>query len=307
MPDAVLTLTEKPPAPPKADFAFEIDFQKGSGSASRVFSATHEFIKACERLDHELVQCIDTNIETVLILEDIQAGSIKTWLRNALDATDDDALKTLDWKPLVGKYLVRAKYAVLSWIDNESVPRSLPELRQEIQKIAAETDVRYLPDYTAPSPTALMNAVRDFQAVKEVLADGDRARFLTHDGDIEMNLAVRFPIEDIEALAVARTIESPESQMILAVKRPDYLGTSKWELRHGRKTIAAKIEDTAWLDRFQRRQVEVRPGDALQCMVKVESLYGFDNELMVERYTIVEVMNVLENTYRMPELPLDSA
>jgi hypothetical protein len=305
MPDAIITLAEKLPAPPRADFAFEIDFQRGSGSASRVFEATHEFIKACERLDHELVQCIDSSIETVLILEDIQSGSIKTWLRNALTSIEDDALKTLDWKLLVGKYLVRAKYAVLTFIDKETENRSLPDLRKEIQKIAAETDVRHLPDYRAPSPTALTTAIRDFQSVKERLSEGDRARFLTHEGDVEMNLSVRFPIEDIEALAVARTIESPETQMILAVKKPDYLGTSKWELRHGRKTIAAKIEDAAWLGRFQRRQVEVRPGDALQCTVKIESLYGFDNELIVEKYTIVSVIEVLENTYRLNELPFE--
>lgn len=303
MPDAVVTLTDKKPAPPRADFAFEIDFQRGVGPASRVFSATHDFIKACEALDAELVQSIDSSIETVLILEDIQVGSIKTWLRNALTAAEDDALKTLDWKPLVGKYLVRAKYAVIRWIDDDSHPRSLPDLRREIQQIAAETDVRHLPDYSAPSPTALTNAIRDFQAVKDRLVPGDRARMLTHDGDIEMNLSVSFQIEDIEALAVAKTIETPASEIILAVKKPDYLGTSKWELRHGKRTITAKIEDSSWLSRFQGRQVDVRPGDALQCVVKIEMQYGFDNELIAERYTVITVNDVLANRYQILELP----
>jgi hypothetical protein len=305
MADAIVTLTDKMPAPPRADFAFEIDFQRGVGPASRVFSATHDFIRACEALDAELIQSIDSSIETVLVLEDIQVGSIKTWLRNALTATEDDALKTLDWKPLVGKYLVRAKYAVIRWIDDDSQPRRLPDLRREIQQIAAETDVRHLPDYAAPSPTALTNAIRDFQSVKDRLVPGDRARLLTHDGDLEMNLSVSFQIEDIEALAVARTIETPASEMILAVKKPDYLGTSKWELRHGKRTISAKIEDANWLGRFQGRQVDVRPGDALQCTVKIEMLYGFDNELISERYTVLKVIEVLANRYQNMELPFE--
>lgn len=301
---ATVTLTDRKPDPPAADFAFEIDFARG-GPASRVFSATHEFIKACERLDAELVQSIDSNIETVLVLEDIEAGSIKTWLRNMLRATDDDALKTLDWKPLVGKYLVRAKYAVIRWIDDDSAPRSLPELRREIQQIAAETDVRHLPDYSAPSPAALITAVQDFQAVKDALIAGDRAKLITDDGDIEMNLSVRFPIEDIEALAVAKTISQPSAEMILAVKKPDYLGASKWELRHGKRTISAKIEDAAWLQRFQNRQVDVRPGDALQCMCAIELLYGFDNELIAERYTVAEVLTVLQDQFRVQEMLFD--
>jgi len=305
---ATLELTDKMPAPPRADFAFEIDFVKGVGPASRVFAATHEFIKACEALDAELVQSIDSAIETVLVLEDIQEGSIKTWLRNALSAVDDDGLKTLDWKPLVGKYLVRAKYVILQFLDDDSGPRSLPDLREELRRIASESDVRYLPDYAPPSPTALVSALRQFQAVKDHLVDGDRATLLSQHPSIppyEFNLKVRMDVEHIEELAVARTITQPEVEMILPVKKPDYLGSSMWGLRHGKRNIEAKIQDEAWLRRFQNREVDVRPGDALQCKVATEYLYGHDNELLTERYTVVSVIAVLVNRYESPELDFD--
>lgn len=302
---AEISLSSKRPQPPKADFAFEIDFKKGEGSASRVFAATTDFIRACERLDAELVQAIDANIETVMMLEDIEIGSIKTWLRTALRAVDDDAIKTLDWKPLVGAYLVKAKYAVIRWTEDTDAPKSLPDLRREIQRIAAETDVRHLPDYSPPSPTALIGAMRDFQTVKSHLIEGDRAIMVTPQGEIEMNLTMRWPIEDIEALAVARTIDMPAAEMILAVKKPDYLGTSKWDLRHGKRTIQAKIEDEEWLRGFQHRAVDVRPGDALRCVVRLEHLYGHDNELLMERYTITEVKEVMVDRYVIDELPFE--
>lgn len=307
---ATVTLTDIKPLPPKADFAFEIDFVRGVGPASRVFAATHDFIRACEVLDAELVQAIDSSIETVLVLEDIQEGSIKTWLRSLLLAADDDALKTLDWKPQVGKYLVQAKYAILRFTDEGAGTRGLPDLREEIRQIAAETDVRHLPDYAPPSPKALINAIRDFQGVKDRLVDGDRARFLSDvEGvpDWEFNLSIRIPVESIEELAVARTIQVPAAEMILPVKKPDYLGDSKWSLRHGKRNIDAKIEDEAWLRRFQNRQEDVRPGDALRCLVRTEYLYGHDNELLTERYTITEVLEVLINRYTSPELPFDDA
>lgn len=304
---AEVSFTRRKPDDPAADFAFEIDFKRGEGSASRVFTAINAFIKGCEKLDEELLAAIDSHIETVLVLEDIEAGSIKVWFRNVLRATDDDALKTLDWKPAVGKYLVRAKYAVLRWIDDDTAPRNLPALAREIQQIASETDVKHLPDYSAPGPTALLSAVSDFQSVKDQLLSGDKAKYVPGGSDppLEMNLAMRLDVEDIEALAVKETITFPAAPMILAVKKPDYLGDSKWELRHGKRTISAKIEDDSWLKRFQGRQVDVRPGDALKCNVVIEYHYGHDNELLTEKYTILRVDDVLVDTFKQEALDLD--
>jgi hypothetical protein len=296
---------DSPEPPAGADFAFLIDFRKGEGSASRVFAATHDFIKACEALDAELVQSIDASIETVMMLEDIEVGSIKTWLRSALTSVDDDALKDLDWKHAVGAYLVKAKYAVIRWTEAEDAPNQLPALRWEIQRIAAETDVRHLPDYAPPSPKALINAMRDIQRTKDHLIPGDRAVMITPVGEVEMKLTVHWAIEDIEALAVARTLTQPASEMILAVKKPDYLGNSQWDLRHGKRTIQARIEDEAWLRLFQQRAVDVRPGDALRCTVRLDLLYGHDNELLVERFTILSVLEVLVNRFSIDELPFD--
>lgn len=302
---AELTLTTRRPEEPVADFAFYIDFKKGEGPASRVFSATHEFIKACERLDRELVSSIDASIDTVMVLEDIEAQSLKTWFRSSLRAVDDQALKDIDWKPLVGKYLVRAKYMVLRWMDDDETPKSLPELGREMQKLAAETDVRRIPDYAPVSPSALIDAVRDFEGVKDHFVEGDKASLVIPDGeDIDFNLSMRLDVEDIEALAIKEIQVHSVPSMVLIVRKPDYLGTSMWDLRHGRRALSAKIEHEEWLRQFQNRRVDVRPGDALKCAVRIEMMYGHDNELINEKHYIEKVQEVLESQYEQPALPL---
>ena len=250
---AELTLTTRRPEEPVADFAFYIDFKKGEGPASRVFSATHEFIKACERLDRELITSIDASIETVMMLEDIEASSLKTLLKNGLYALDDQGLKDFDWRPIVGKYLVRAKYMILKWMDDGSAPRNLQALGQEIKKIASETDVRHIPDYTPISPTALINAIRDYEAVKDHLVDGDKASMVMPDGEeVDFNLSTRLDIDEIEALAIKEIQKHWVPAMVLFVRKPDYLGTSMWELRHGKRPIAAKIEHQEWLKKISK-------------------------------------------------------
>jgi len=219
-----------------------------------------------------------------------------------LRVTDDQALKELDWKPAVGKYLVRAKYAVLRWIEDDEAPKDLPALGREIQKLASETDVRHLPDYTPVSPRALIDAMQGFQSVKDHLVEGDAASVITPDGELDMNLSMRWDIESLEELSVKDRVSYNVPSMVLMVKKPDYLGTSMWDLRHGRRSLSAKIEDDDWLKKFQGRQVDVRPGDAIRCQIKIEMQYGYDNELIGEKYVVEKVHEVLENQYIQSQL-----
>ena len=141
----------------------------------------------------------------------------------------------------------------------------------------------------------MIQALQDYQAVKQRLLPGDRAYYRSINGDHEVDRELHFDSEQIERLAVRETITQPPATMLLLVKRPDYLGKARWDLRHGKRPLQAMIADEEWLGRFQGRQIDVRPGDALKCRVEVEMLYGFDNELISERFVVVEVLDVLRD------------
>lgn len=288
-------------------FEFIVNFRKGEGAASRVLLAANDFVQACERLDAELVKSIHSGIQAEVVLDDIQSGSLKLILRNVLHAVDDEALRALDWKKAVGAFLLKAKYQVLVWADDQEAPRKLTEVRRAIQTAAAETEVRQLPDYAPPTPAALIRALEDLQSVKNRLIAGDHASYKSPFGDHELDQAVTFTPEQIEQLAVRETITQPVASMILAVKRPDYLGRAQWDLRHGKRTLQVTIADEAWLKQFQSRQVDVRPGDALKCQVEIELLYGFDNELIGEHYRVTQVQEVLRDELHQSDLPLGPA
>lgn len=276
-------------------FEFIIDFVRGEGGASRVLLAANDFVKMCERLDRELVKSVHTGIETEVVLDDIQSGSLKLVLRSVVRGVPDEALKDLDWKKAVGAYLVIAKWKFLEWADDPEAPAKLAEIRRSLQATAAATEVRHLPDYSPPPPGAIIQALQDFQAVKAKLLPGDRAWFSSNFGNHEVDQEVNFDEDEIERLAVRETITQPPVTMLLLVKRPDYLGKARWDFRHGKRPVQAVIADMDWLTRFQGRQIDVRPGDALKCSVQIDMLYGFDNELLSERYHIVEVFEVLRD------------
>ena len=299
--------TKKPKIPTDVDFAIYIDFKKDLERPQRVFQTAEALIRALQKIDSLLCGSIDSKITPVMMLEEIESGSLKIWLKNTLEAVDDQALKELNWKQIVGKYLVKAKYVIINWCNNgqqNENKESLLKLSNEIKKIAHETNVRYLPDYKALSVPELVDSIKDISQAKNFLDKQDKLQYIAGSDEepLDFNLSIDWTPEKFEDLLTNEIVEYPEAPMILAIKKPDYLGLSGWEFRHGKKKIIAKIEDEQWLKDFQDRKKDVRPGDALRCKVKQIFHYGYDNELIAEKYSITKVDDILENKYKQPDL-----
>lgn len=289
---------DEPSEPAKGAFAIFITFHKEAERPQRIFRAIDGMITALEKLDVALAGSIDPSIEPVLLLEDIEAGSIKVWLRDKLKHVEDQSLYELDWRPMVGKYLLRAKYAFIEWVNDEEARTSssgISDLRTRIKQLASSSGVRKIPAYSSPSAPDIIDAGEEFGRALSQLDSRDTAEYISEAGTTSFNLRQDWANLGLSDLSVKEAITAPPTKMLLTVRRPDYLGDAQWEFRHGKRSIRAKVTDHKWLSSFQSRKVDVRPGDALRCLVEVTSSYGFDNDLISEQYLITEVLDVLED------------
>ena len=133
---------------------------------------------------------------------------------------------------------------------------------------------------------------------KRNLSPGDSMQYIPKDNEpVDFNLVAVWEMKELEEMSIKETTRFQNMQMNLIVKKPDYLGTSTWEFRHGAApNFFARVNDEEWLRQYQKeRKFDIRPGDALKCLVTVEFSYGFDNELIRTTYTIEKVVQVLEN------------
>ena len=288
------------------DFYIEIDYKKGSGSPSRVFRAMSDLIDALQDTDRSLIRTLDSKLNPVLLLEDVETGSIRSWLRQEIERVDDDAIKSGDYKKVIALYLVRCKYAIIRFLDKKtdlSDTGELEELENHLLKVAEDTDIKMLPAY---EPVPREKLVRNIEKINNALAplnDDDSATFVSQEGETEFNLTLYISPETIEDLITAETIES-EMQMIIKVKKPDFLGVSQWDFRYDNRTISATIIDSNWLEKFQSGQIPIVPGDAIRAKVLTQVRYGFDREVVATHYTIVEVLEVIhrDDTFQPPLL-----
>jgi len=255
-----------------------------------------ELIETFHEFDRSLVKSIDSNIEPVLILEDIETGSIKSWLSNLIEAVDDDALKNLDWKPAVGKYLVKAKYITIDFLNGRTKITDASEVKQlenQLHEAAKETDVKWLPVYEKISTKSLLHNIEQISSSLSHLQHNDNASYIiADDRKVGFNLEFKMVPESIEDLLTKDKIIS-KSEMILKIKKPDYLGESKWDFRHGGRSFPAKIIHIDWLKSFQDREIDIRPGDSVRAIVEMTNKYDFDDELIGTDYSILKIIEVI--------------
>lgn len=285
----------------KADYCITLNFERGSESPSRVFRSMTELIDAFASLDKQLVGTIDTRIEPVILLEDIEVGSLKVWLKNVMEGLPDEALARADWKMIVGHYLVRAKRVLLDWCDKRvtvTTREEVVDLQKRLQNLAEETQVNRIPAYGTIDAKELLLRTRAISGALSHLRGEDRVSFGDSEGEVPFNMQFQVSPESLEEILTDRII-THEAGMILKVKRPDYLGEARWDLRHGKRAIEARILDEDWLKRFQARMVDVRPGDSLDAHVRIEVRYGADGEMVAERHEILKVRDVVRPPFQL--------
>ena len=234
-------------------------------------------------------------VETVAVLEEVARRSRSLWLRVQAAGQEQSSLL---------KFLARGTLAIIAWMDGSST-HQLADLQQAIRVLAWGTSVTTSTQPVLPSSADLVSAIAAWQKAKAGMAAGSSVRITTNNGSADLNLGKT--IAEPKALLQTRKLTNHSADMIFVVEMPDYQATGQWRLKHGEIRTAAYCEPGTLLDRFYRRELDVRPGDALRCRVDFETSYGPDHEVLAERYRIVEVIEVLPAARSADVQPLQPA
>jgi hypothetical protein len=280
-------------------FALEIDFQPGVGDPSRIFQTAIDLIKEIKVFDRELAKSIDVVIRPQLLLQEVEEGSLRIWLITALHALDDDALKSGDWKKLVGSFLFKAKYKFLEYLqasgdDLRGDALGLEAFRAELLREIQELEVSRIPNPVLPPKSFFVQQIVQISTAVSSLAPNERVLLEAPTGErVEINRSIHLSQEDIERLTTLEE-KSFDSEVILPVKKPDFLGSSKWEFVYEGHSIEAKMLDGTWMDSFRHKKIPLLPGASLQVLLRQNIAYGSDNEQLGMRYSILQVFRVVD-------------
>lgn len=279
---------------PSEFFNLYINFEKSSSNPSRVFKTMSEMLDGFQVIDSHLLAPFNLKVEPILLLEDIQTGSLRTVVKNVLRGVDDEAINNLNWKKILGGFLLQGKHSLLKWIETrERIEnrQDLEVLSKEIYQLAGQTQILHLPTYSPIPLSIIANDISLISSALQHLGPNDYADYQAAGITSKFNNRFIFDAEFTEEILTQEVITN-KSTVLIQVKKPDYLGESMWEFKHAEHLIKAKIEDAEWLKRFQLRKVEVLPGDSLRVILETSTHHGADGEEIVTYYKVLKILEI---------------
>jgi len=285
-------------------FGLKIDFAKNTEDPARVFRALSGLIDFCQYFDKSLVRALNLDIKPILLLEDIDQGSITGWLKNSFRTSKNEIITDRAIWQALSRYLNTAKRIFIDFFRDRDTVESLEEITGLQRKLLHLAEASPLSTRTICGPVSqreLLEGVDKFQLPLRELMVADKAYYLLNEESSSINLDLNISASQIEKILLGEVLEN-EQEMILKIKKPDYLGDSKWVFRHGKRTIEAKMNDLEWMQSFRRREIPVVPGDAFRAVIRSVTKYDFNGELLSEQISVQRVIEVIPDIYEQLSL-----
>jgi hypothetical protein len=278
----------------EGEIGLVIDYQPGKMLAINLLQAAMGMIESLDRLDAVLLSSVDTALEPVSVLNDVQHSSLKLLLARALKHTPDDLIGNLDWKKWAGGLLVKGKYILLNKLEADA-----PELQRTL--IELEADYKQAPanlvGYKPPTVSDVRDALDGVAKARSALP-GQLVRVQTEFGDIYIPEAstqpLEVPIQEPDQVVTNRGVE------YFKVKSPDMLGSAQWTVLRNNRTTKVDMLHQGWVDAYHRREHAIQPGDSLKCNYEESISYDANGNELDRHLAIVEVLDVISPPLQRP-------
>jgi hypothetical protein len=269
----------------EGEIGLVIDYKPGQSRALDVLGGAMALIQSLDDLDRALLSSVNTELEPVSILNDVQHSSLKLLLARVLKKVPDEHLNGLEWKKWVGGILVKGKHGLLKKLDADA-----PQIAAEIAKLEPfYKSAPGLAGYEVPRVQDVQIALKNISRARSLLPT-DGVVVQTELGDIVLPYS-NLMAENPESPAVV-TSRVNRGREFLKIRYADMLGRAQWTVLRNGKNARVDIMHQDWLNAYHQRTVVLLPGDSIDCTFEETVDYDAENTEINRRLSIVEVHSI---------------
>lgn len=281
----------------KAEYSYDVklDYKPGVSDPAKTFVAYSEIIKSFKRIDGLLGRSLSHGSTCKQTLEDIQIGSLTTKIKSLFEYPEDELMDEPQYaEEDVEDYFASGTAAIFGAMEDGeiSTEAQVEGIQDEIEKIAEHHRINRSFAYSKPSASELLDVLKEVSESTGMLTENESISYLSKKLEISLPRNVTVDVEKIED-EMKKKIVTGKRELILKIKKVYLIGNAKWEFKHGKNTIDAKILDQSWLDRFHSKSVAIAPGDSLEVVVEITEEYDKYGNLISDNYSIEKVLNII--------------
>ncbi len=282
------------------DFQIHLEFQKDSRRPERVFQSMSNLTLALKHFDILLAGSINREIQSHILLSDIKGGSIRSFFSSILKNIDDDDLRNINLHRIIGKFLVMGKHKVLNETNRLEKIESINDvtaLIKIVENLKQEYEIYNSIRAKPISHRELLKILQEISNSIQYLDNKDSIVIIGEGQTTPFNKNFIITEEDIDTILTKKS-DTVRDTISLMVKKPDYLGSSKWLCRSTEgQMMEIKILDKEWLGDFQKAQKILLPGDSIQAIVETRIDYDYQgNELNLD-HSLIEVLDIIKGVH----------
>ena len=281
---------------PDSDLSMRYTFAPGELDPAEFFLSASKASAGLLRLEGSLLYPLD-GFALDLRLQAIEEASLRAFflrkMRTFLTVLDDGALRSGEIKKVIGIFLANMRLVTLEWLAHHPVlqdHREIEPLQKLLEERAAKTSI------IALQPRRHLKAIEVVRSVQQIAtsrAAPAQQIFIEDDAErVPVPAPIDFGDKTLDEALSAKEVEH-ETEQILLVKKPDYLGNANWEFKGKDGSLNASIADKEWLDRFQAAEIDVPPGSALKARVRQRTYLDAQGNPTNTKSSVIAVREVI--------------
>ena len=282
------------------NYQIEIEYKSSEHDLIKTFSALALFIEGDENFSNIFLRLLGEIETQKAIMTNIEFSSIKVFLRNVFRNTSDDQIREKGHRAFISQFLIEIKNYFLKILSEKSEidHRIFDQVKPELIEIAKKNNIEQFIQLDNLSPTEFLDCIDYLIKPSKILANNQNIRIKCQGHEYIINKDINYNRSEIERSINVEEIYRDQEIRIL-VKKPDYIGQSKWDFYYDGVPINAKIMHSEWLKRFQNGSLSTHeiplPGDGLRVRATIARTKDRIGRTISTEYEINEVLEVIKN------------
>jgi hypothetical protein len=272
----------------------KVDYSQNAKHPEKIFRTMAELIEAIRKIDKAAVKSVSSDFTHSIELDNIEISSLVSWLLELITIPDNTEEAQDEVAESVASYVEESRNTIVDALNENDIietANAIREIQAKLDQIAETKGLKSTLNYAPINPLKLAQNMAQLAKASNQLSEGQVAYYGVAEPSVRIERDRKVDINAIKDSLANEVIED-KSELILKIKKPDLLGSSKWVFIHGSQTISAHITHEEWLDEFHDGGVSITSGDSMRCKVKIVSHYDSRGDLKSTEWEIYEVIRV---------------